>query len=121
MQLAQAIAALRPGATLLVTKLDRLARFTRDLLNTLDAIVPLLLLRPKAQTSRNLPLTLFVYFRTLSDGVRQRRSNGPASHRTSMTDAPGQPIAIGHRWRDSDANNLQPLRIDFFAAVAGRD
>jgi Resolvase, N terminal domain len=37
-QLAQAIASLRPGDTLIVTKLDRLARSTRDLLNTLDAI-----------------------------------------------------------------------------------
>jgi DNA invertase Pin-like site-specific DNA recombinase len=37
-QLARAIAALGPGDTLLVTKLDRLARSTRDLLNTLDAI-----------------------------------------------------------------------------------
>jgi DNA invertase Pin-like site-specific DNA recombinase len=37
-QLARAIAALTPGDTLIVTKLDRLARSTRDLLNTLDAI-----------------------------------------------------------------------------------
>jgi DNA invertase Pin-like site-specific DNA recombinase len=37
-QLARAIAALGPADTLLVTKLDRLARSTRDLLNTLDAI-----------------------------------------------------------------------------------
>ena len=36
--LARAIAALAPGDVLLVTKLDRLARSTRDLLNTLDAI-----------------------------------------------------------------------------------
>ncbi len=36
--LAKAIAALGPGDTLVVTKLDRLARSTRDLLNTLDAI-----------------------------------------------------------------------------------
>ena len=35
--LARAIAALAPGDVLLVTKLDRLARSTRDLLNTLDA------------------------------------------------------------------------------------
>jgi DNA invertase Pin-like site-specific DNA recombinase len=34
----RAIAALGPGDTLIVTKLDRLARSTRDLLNTLDAI-----------------------------------------------------------------------------------
>ena len=33
-----AIAALGPGDTLIVTKLDRLARSTRDLLNTLDAV-----------------------------------------------------------------------------------
>jgi DNA invertase Pin-like site-specific DNA recombinase len=37
-QLAKAIAALGEGDTLIVTKLDRLARSTRDLLNTLDAI-----------------------------------------------------------------------------------
>jgi DNA invertase Pin-like site-specific DNA recombinase len=37
-QLAKAIAALSEGDTLIVTKLDRLARSTRDLLNTLDAI-----------------------------------------------------------------------------------
>ena len=37
-QLAKAIAALAPGDTLIVTKLDRLARSTRDLLNTLDTI-----------------------------------------------------------------------------------
>ena len=36
--LARAIAALAPGDVLLVTKLDRLARSTRDLLNTLDAV-----------------------------------------------------------------------------------
>jgi DNA invertase Pin-like site-specific DNA recombinase len=37
-QLARAIAALGQADTLIVTKLDRLARSTRDLLNTLDAI-----------------------------------------------------------------------------------
>jgi DNA invertase Pin-like site-specific DNA recombinase len=37
-QLAKAIATLVPGDTLIVCKLDRLARSTRDLLNTLDAI-----------------------------------------------------------------------------------
>jgi DNA invertase Pin-like site-specific DNA recombinase len=37
-QLAKAIAALAEGDSLIVTKLDRLARSTRDLLNTLDAI-----------------------------------------------------------------------------------
>jgi DNA invertase Pin-like site-specific DNA recombinase len=37
-QLAKALAALGNGDTLIVTKLDRLARSTRDLLNTLDAI-----------------------------------------------------------------------------------
>src|SRR6516165_8131017 len=37
-QLAKAIAALGEGDTLVVCKLDRLARSTRDLLNTLDAI-----------------------------------------------------------------------------------
>jgi DNA invertase Pin-like site-specific DNA recombinase len=36
--LAKAIAALSDGDVLLVTRLDRLARSTRDLLNTLDAI-----------------------------------------------------------------------------------
>lgn len=36
--LAKALAALGPGDVLLVTRLDRLARSTRDLLNTLDAI-----------------------------------------------------------------------------------
>jgi DNA invertase Pin-like site-specific DNA recombinase len=36
--LARAIAALSSGDTLIVTRLDRLARSTRDLLNTLDAI-----------------------------------------------------------------------------------
>ncbi len=36
--LAKAVASLEAGDTLLVTKLDRLARSTRDLLNTLDAI-----------------------------------------------------------------------------------
>ena len=36
--LARAIAALGPGDTLIVTRLDRLARSTRDLLNTLDRI-----------------------------------------------------------------------------------
>jgi DNA invertase Pin-like site-specific DNA recombinase len=36
--LARAIAALGKGDTLIVTRLDRLARSTRDLLNTLDAI-----------------------------------------------------------------------------------
>jgi DNA invertase Pin-like site-specific DNA recombinase len=38
LQLAKAIAALGEGDTLVVCKLDRLARSTRDLLNTLDAI-----------------------------------------------------------------------------------
>jgi DNA invertase Pin-like site-specific DNA recombinase len=37
-QLAKAIAALAEGDVLIVTKLDRLARSTRDLLNTLDTI-----------------------------------------------------------------------------------
>jgi len=37
-QLAKALAALEPGDVLLVTRLDRLARSTRDLLNTLAAI-----------------------------------------------------------------------------------
>jgi DNA invertase Pin-like site-specific DNA recombinase len=37
-QLANAIGALRTGDTLIVTRLDRLARSTRDLLNTLDAV-----------------------------------------------------------------------------------
>lgn len=37
-QLAKAIAALAPGDTLVVCKLDRLARSTRDLLNTLAAV-----------------------------------------------------------------------------------
>jgi len=37
-QLAKALAALAAGDTLVVCKLDRLARSTRDLLNTLDAI-----------------------------------------------------------------------------------
>jgi DNA invertase Pin-like site-specific DNA recombinase len=37
-QLAKALAALGEGDTLIVTKLDRLARSTRDLLNTLDAL-----------------------------------------------------------------------------------
>jgi DNA invertase Pin-like site-specific DNA recombinase len=37
-QLAKAIAALGNGDTLVVCKLDRLARSTRDLLNTLDAV-----------------------------------------------------------------------------------
>jgi DNA invertase Pin-like site-specific DNA recombinase len=37
-QLAKAVAALGDGDTLVVCKLDRLARSTRDLLNTLDAI-----------------------------------------------------------------------------------
>ena len=36
--LARCLASLEPGDTLLVTKLDRLARSTRDLLNTLAAI-----------------------------------------------------------------------------------
>ena len=36
--LAKALQALGEGDTLVVTKLDRLARSTRDLLNTLDAI-----------------------------------------------------------------------------------
>ena len=36
--LAKAIASLGEGDTLVVTKLDRLARSTRDLLNTLDAV-----------------------------------------------------------------------------------
>jgi DNA invertase Pin-like site-specific DNA recombinase len=37
-QLAKAIGALRTGDTLIVTRLDRLARSTCDLLNTLDAV-----------------------------------------------------------------------------------
>jgi DNA invertase Pin-like site-specific DNA recombinase len=37
-QLVKALAALSEGDTLIVSKLDRLARSTRDLLNTLDAI-----------------------------------------------------------------------------------
>jgi len=36
--LAKAISALGPSDVLLVTRLDRLARSTRDLLNTLDAV-----------------------------------------------------------------------------------
>ena len=35
---ARALAALGPGDVLLVTRLDRLARSTRDLLNVLDAV-----------------------------------------------------------------------------------
>jgi DNA invertase Pin-like site-specific DNA recombinase len=37
-ELAKALKALGPGDTLIVTRLDRLARSTRDLLNTLDAV-----------------------------------------------------------------------------------
>jgi DNA invertase Pin-like site-specific DNA recombinase len=37
-QLAKAMAALGPDDVLLVTRLDRLARSTRDQLNTLDAV-----------------------------------------------------------------------------------
>lgn len=37
-ELAKAIRALKAGDVLVVTRLDRLARSTRDLLNTLDAI-----------------------------------------------------------------------------------
>lgn len=37
-QLARLMAAMAPGDTVLVTRLDRLARSTRDLLNVLDAI-----------------------------------------------------------------------------------
>jgi DNA invertase Pin-like site-specific DNA recombinase len=37
-QLAKAMTALKPGDVLLVTRLDRLARSTRDLLNTLESI-----------------------------------------------------------------------------------
>jgi DNA invertase Pin-like site-specific DNA recombinase len=37
-ELARSLASLEPGDCLLVTKLDRLARSTRDLLNTLDAV-----------------------------------------------------------------------------------
>ena len=37
-ELARALKALRPGDVLLVSRLDRLARSTRDLLNTIDAI-----------------------------------------------------------------------------------
>src|SRR5208337_1279387 len=37
-ELARPLSALRDGDTLLVTRLDRLARSTRDLLNTLDTI-----------------------------------------------------------------------------------
>jgi hypothetical protein len=37
-QLAKAIAALRTGDKLIVTRLDRVARSTRDLLNTLDTV-----------------------------------------------------------------------------------
>lgn len=37
-ELARAVGALRAGDTLLVTRLDRLARSTRDLLNTIDAV-----------------------------------------------------------------------------------
>ncbi len=37
-QLARALAALQPGDILLVTRLDRLARSTRDLLNVLDQV-----------------------------------------------------------------------------------
>ena len=37
-QLAKAVVALGPGDILLVTRLDRLARSTRDLLNTLDTV-----------------------------------------------------------------------------------
>jgi DNA invertase Pin-like site-specific DNA recombinase len=36
--LSQALAILKPGDVLMVTRLDRLARSTRDLLNVLDAI-----------------------------------------------------------------------------------
>jgi DNA invertase Pin-like site-specific DNA recombinase len=37
-QLAKAVAAIGPGDILLVTRLDRLARSTRNLLNTLDTV-----------------------------------------------------------------------------------
>src|SRR3984957_7293413 len=37
-ELARALKALAPGDTLIVTRLDRLARSTRDLLNTIDAV-----------------------------------------------------------------------------------
>src|SRR5262249_28404906 len=41
--------------------------------------------------------------------VKQRQSNGPASHRILMIDAPVQPIRIGNRWRDNGASNPQPF------------
>jgi DNA invertase Pin-like site-specific DNA recombinase len=53
--LARAIATLGPADVLLVTRLDRLARSTRDLLNTLDTIASGAGFRSLADRGRNAP------------------------------------------------------------------
>ena len=88
-QLRKVIAMLGAGDALMVTRLDRLARSTRDLLNTLAAIAD-----RKAG------------FRSLSDAWAAR----PSSPHTSGVRRSGAATAAPRRWRTSPAATTSARR-----------
>jgi hypothetical protein len=52
--------------------------------------------------------------------LKQKRSDDPAFHRTSMTGGRASPIPTGNRWQDNVASNQSPPRIGFFVVALGR-
>ncbi len=48
---------------------------------------------------------------------KQKRLNGSASHKTSMTGGLASPNRNDYRWPDSDASNRRPPGIGFFVAA----